>query len=66
MRYRRFPGTDVTASEVGLGTWTLSTGWWGQKTDEEAVSLLRRALDDHGVTFYDAADAYGNGRSERQ
>ena len=28
--------------------------------------MLRRALDDHGVTFFDAADAYGNGRSERQ
>ena len=28
--------------------------------------MLRRALDDHGVTFFDAADAYGNGRAERQ
>jgi aryl-alcohol dehydrogenase-like predicted oxidoreductase len=28
--------------------------------------MLRSALDDHGVTFFDAADAYGNGRSERQ
>src|SRR6185437_15723262 len=26
----------------------------------------RRAHDDHGVTFFDAADAYGNGRAERQ
>lgn len=66
MRYRSFPGTDVTASEIGFGTWTLSTGWWGEKTDEEAVALLRSALDDHGITFFDAADAYGNGRSERQ
>jgi aryl-alcohol dehydrogenase-like predicted oxidoreductase len=66
MRYRSFPGTDVTVSEVGFGTWTLSTGWWGEKSDEEAVALLRQALDEHGITFYDAADAYGNGRSERQ
>lgn len=66
MRYRSFPGTDVTASEVGFGTWTLSTGWWGEKSDEEAVALLREALDEHGITFYDAADAYGNGRSEWQ
>lgn len=66
MRYRSFPGTDVTASEVGFGTWTLSTGWWGEKTDEEAVALLRAALDVHGITLFDAADAYGNGRSERQ
>ncbi len=66
MRYRTFPGTSVTASEVGFGTWTLSTGWWGEKTDDEAVRMLRRSLDDFGVTFFDAADAYGNGRAERQ
>ncbi|MEP6732791.1 MAG: aldo/keto reductase [bacterium] len=66
MKYRIFPNTDVRVSEVGFGTWTLSTGWWGEKTDAEAVSMMRRALDDHGVTFFDAADAYGNGRAERQ
>ena len=66
MRYRTFPGTDIRASEVGFGTWTISTGWWGEKSDDEAVALLRRALDEHGITFFDAADAYGNGRSERQ
>src|SRR5258705_216734 len=66
MQYRTFPGTDLSVSEVGFGTWTISTGWWGDKTDAEAVAMLRRALDDHGVTFFDAADAYGNGRSERQ
>ena len=66
MKYRVFPNSDVCVSEVGFGTWTLSTGWWGEKSDAEAVALLRRALDDHGVTFFDAADAYGNGRAERQ
>lgn len=66
MKYRNFPGTDVRVSEVGFGTWTISTGWWGEKTDAEAVAMLRRAHDEHGVTFFDAADAYGNGRSERQ
>ncbi|HET7457172.1 MAG TPA: aldo/keto reductase [Gemmatimonadaceae bacterium] len=66
MRYRTFPGTDVSVSEVGFGTWTLATGWWGEKTDDEAVAMMRRALDEHGVTFFDAADTYGNGRSERQ
>ena len=66
MQYRKFPGTDVSVSEIGFGTWTLSTGWWGEKTDDEAVSMLRRAHDDFGITFFDAADSYGNGRSERQ
>jgi len=66
MKYRKFPGADVTVSEVGFGTWTLSTGWWGEPTDEDAIQMLRRAYDDHGVTFFDAADTYGNGRAERQ
>src|SRR5665213_3837952 len=66
MKYRTFPGTEVSVSEVGFGLWTLSTGWWGDVTDERAVDMLRRAHDDHGITFFDAADAYGNGRSERQ
>ncbi len=66
MKYRTFPGTDLRVSEVGFGLWTVSTGWWGEKTDDEAVALLRDAHDRHGITFFDAADAYGNGRSERQ
>jgi aryl-alcohol dehydrogenase-like predicted oxidoreductase len=66
MKYRTFPGTDVRVSEIGFGTWTLATGWWGEKTDDEAVAMLRRALDEHGVNFFDAADTYGNGRAERQ
>jgi aryl-alcohol dehydrogenase-like predicted oxidoreductase len=66
VKYRTFPGTSIEVSEVGFGTWTISTGWWGDKTDADAVAMLRRALDDHGITFFDAADAYGNGRSERQ
>jgi aryl-alcohol dehydrogenase-like predicted oxidoreductase len=66
MRYRSFPGTDVIVSELGFGLWTLSTGWWGEKSDTEAVALLRAARDEQGVTFFDAADTYGDGRSERQ
>jgi len=66
MKYRSFPAAGVRVSEVGFGTWTISTGWWGEKTDDEAVALMRSALDDRGITFFDAAGAYGNGRAERQ
>jgi aryl-alcohol dehydrogenase-like predicted oxidoreductase len=65
MKYRTYPGTDVTVSEVGFGLWTTATGWWGQKTDEEAVALLHEA-EALGITLFDAADTYGNGRSEVQ
>jgi len=66
MKYRTFPGTDVSVSEIGFGTWTLATNWWGEKSDDEAVAMLRRSLDEHGITFFDAADTYGDGRAERQ
>lgn len=66
MRYRLFPGTGIKVSEIGFGTWTLSTGWWGEKTDDEAVEMLRAAHDKYGVSFFDTADTYGNGRGERQ
>jgi aryl-alcohol dehydrogenase-like predicted oxidoreductase len=65
MKYRAFPNTSITVSEVGFGLWTTSTGWWGNMTDDEAVAIMHEAFD-LGVTFYDAADTYGNGRSEVQ
>src|SRR6202171_2549741 len=66
MRYRLFPGTGIKTSEIGFGTWTLSTGWWGEKSDAEAVEMLRAARYDFGINFFDTADTYGNGRGERQ
>jgi aryl-alcohol dehydrogenase-like predicted oxidoreductase len=63
MHYRNFSGTDLRVSEVGFGLWTLSTGWWGDYTDDDAVALMREAFE-LGVTLFDAADTYGNGRSE--
>ncbi len=65
MKYRTYPNSGVTVSEVGFGLWTTSTGWWGDMGDDEAVRLLREALE-LGITLYDAADTYGNGRSETQ
>ncbi len=65
MKYRTYPNSDVTVSEVGFGLWTTSTGWWGNNTDDEAVAMLREAHD-LGITLFDAADTYGNGRSEEQ
>jgi aryl-alcohol dehydrogenase-like predicted oxidoreductase len=63
MRYRPIAGTDITVSEIGFGVWTVASGWWGEYTDEQAVTLLRQAFD-RGITFFDTADTYGNGRGE--
>src|ERR1700720_1865271 len=63
MNYRTYRNTDLRVSEVGFGMWTVSTGWWGSFTEQEAVKLLQKAFD-LGVTLFDAADTYGNGLSE--
>jgi len=54
-------GRDV--SVIGQGTWQLGAGW-GEVREEDAVSVLAAAYDS-GVRFFDTADVYGDGRSER-
>ena len=63
MKFRTYKNTDLTVSEVGFGLWTISTGWWGNFTEGEAIALMHKAFD-LGVTLFDAADTYGNGLSE--
>jgi len=64
MKTRTLGSSGVEVSEVGFGVWTLATGWWGEYTDDEAVALLRHARD-RGMTFFDTADTYGEGRGEQ-
>lgn len=63
MRFRTYKNTELTVSEVGFGMWTISTGWWGNYTEGEAIGLMHKAFD-LGITLFDAADTYGNGLSE--
>ncbi len=63
MRFRTYKNTDLTVSEVGFGLWTVSTGWWGNFTEGEAIALMHKAFD-LGISLFDAADTYGNGLSE--
>ena len=63
MHFRTYKNTDLRVSEVGFGLWTISTGWWGNFTEGEAIGLMHKAFD-LGVTLFDAADTYGNGLSE--
>src|SRR5271168_2702851 len=63
MKFRTLPETDIRVSEIGFGLWTISTGWWGNFTEGEAVALMHKAFD-LGITLFDAADTYGNGLSE--
>ncbi|QOS99493.1 aldo/keto reductase [Brevibacterium sp. JNUCC-42] len=64
MKYRTFPGTDLSVSEVGFGVWSVATKWWGVSDVEIGKRLLRSSYDDYGVTFFDTGDVYGNGLGE--
>lgn len=55
--------TGLTVSSFCFGTWELGGLYWGPITAEDAVALLRQALE-RGVTVYDCSDNYGGGRSE--
>jgi aryl-alcohol dehydrogenase-like predicted oxidoreductase len=63
MNYRLLGRTGYQISEVGLGAWQIG-GSWGNVPDEDAIQLLHAAID-AGVNFFDTADVYGDGRSER-
>jgi len=63
MKYRPLGRTGWKVSEISFGAWAIG-GFWGQVSEEDAMSALHKAID-CGVNFIDTADVYGNGRSER-
>ena len=58
MQYRKLGNTDIECSVVGFGVWTVTAGWWGNYTAEEAVRLMRKAFE-LGITVFDTAPTYG-------
>jgi aryl-alcohol dehydrogenase-like predicted oxidoreductase len=60
---RRLGKTSYDVSVVGFGAWAIG-GSWGAVDDETSMAALHAALDS-GVTFFDTADVYGDGHSER-
>jgi aryl-alcohol dehydrogenase-like predicted oxidoreductase len=63
MNYRTLGDSGVEVSEVGFGAWVVGTDWWGERSADEAVDLVRHAID-RGITYVDTGDVYGHGRSE--
>lgn len=56
--------TDYRISRLGLGCWAIGGHGWGKVDDEDSIRAIQCALD-RGVTFFDTADAYGLGKSEK-
>jgi aryl-alcohol dehydrogenase-like predicted oxidoreductase len=63
MDRRTLGTTGFEVTEVGLGTWEIGSDW-GDVPESDARAVLGAALD-AGVDFFDTADVYGDGRSER-
>ena len=68
MRYRRLGKTDLQVSELGFGAWAIGGDKHGHSygpTDQgESLRAVRRAFE-LGCTFFDTADIYGHGLSEK-
>lgn len=64
MKYRSLGKTGLTVSEVGFGCWTVGTTWWGVTDEDVGIDLMRKGYD-AGITFFDNADTYGDGKAER-
>jgi aryl-alcohol dehydrogenase-like predicted oxidoreductase len=63
MQYCELGRTGWKVSALGFGSWAIG-GTWGSVDDRESLAALNRAVE-LGVNFFDTADVYGGGRSER-
>ena len=63
MEYRELGRTGWKVSSISFGTWAIGSAW-GTVNNEDSLAALHRALD-MGVNFFDTADVYGDGRSEK-
>jgi aryl-alcohol dehydrogenase-like predicted oxidoreductase len=68
VHYRRLGRTDLQVSEVGFGAWAIGSDKhghsYGPTDNAESLRAIKRAFD-LGCTFFDTADLYGHGLSEK-
>lgn len=69
---RKLGKSNIEISAMGLGCWAIGGPFWrgetpvgwGEVDDNESIAAIHRALD-LGITFFDTANVYGTGHSER-
>ena len=64
MKTRKLGKNGFDVSEVGLGTWQIGADWGKNFPSEKALDILTTAVE-NGTTFFDTADVYGAGQSEK-
>ena len=63
MKERKLGKKGFNVSEIGLGCWQLGADWGDPLSKDSANAILAEAVE-NGITFFDTADVYGNGKSE--
>ena len=63
MKYRKLGNSDITVSEIGIGTWELSGDVWGPTKDETSKAAILAGVEE-GANFIDCAAGYGGGHVE--
>ena len=63
MNHRELGRTGFRVSSISFGAWAIGNAW-GEVNTDESLAALHRAVD-LGVNFFDTADVYGDGHSER-
>jgi myo-inositol catabolism protein IolS len=64
MKYRKLGKTELEVSAVSVGMWAIGGDAWGPVEDSDSLAAIQRAWE-LGVNFYDTADVYGRGHSEK-
>lgn len=65
MQYRKLGNTDIDVSVMALGCWPFAGGKvWGEQSDDDSIATVHAALD-AGINFFDTAEGYEAGHSER-
>ncbi len=65
MEYRKLGQSELQISVISMGCWAISgDSTWGPQKESDAITAIHAALD-AGINFFDTAEAYGNGYSEK-
>ena len=64
MEFRRLNNTNLEISRIGFGCWAIGGHGYGQVEETDAIAAIRKAVGE-GINFFDTADVYGFGQSEK-
>jgi len=65
LKYKKLGKSGIKVSEIGFGAWTIALDWWGKKIEEDDAKRMLKKAYDLGINFFETADMYGKGKSER-